>query len=386
MAANMVWDRAGTNCPGPDFRGLSGRWALRYTKAEGDLSMTVIVTGGAGFIGSALVRRLNAQGQRVVTIDKLTYAGNPDNLTGLPNPDLHHLEQADICDRAAIKRIFAAHKPGTVYHLAAESHVDRSIDSPAPFIETNVNGTLVLLEAALDHWRGLDEAGRRNFRHLQVSTDEVYGELGATGLFDETSAYRPNSPYAASKAAADHLARAFSRTYGLPVLVTNCGNNYGPHQFPEKLIPLTVLNALEGKRLPIYGKGEQVRDWIHVDDHAAALQLAVEKGRPGETYLVGSRGEQRNIDLVRQLCAILDDLVPRQGSGSYAELIQFVTDRPGHDARYAIDPTKAERELGWRPDYDLAAGLKATVQWYLDNSAWCRRATSTYDRSRIGLG
>lgn len=348
--------------------------------------MTVIVTGGAGFIGSALVRRLNAQGQRVVTIDKLTYAGNPDNLAGLPHPELHQFEQVDICDRAAIKRVFSACKPEAVYHLAAESHVDRSIDSPAPFIETNVNGTLVLLEAALDHWRGLDEAGRTRFRHLQVSTDEVYGELGAAGLFDENSPYRPNSPYAASKAAADHLARAFSRTYGLPVLVTNCGNNYGPHQFPEKLIPLTVLNALENKPLPVYGKGLQVRDWIHVDDHAAALQLAVDKGRPGETYLIGSRGEQRNIDLVTRLCAILDELVPQQGGGSYAGLIRFVTDRPGHDARYAIDPAKAERELGWRPAFDLAAGLRATVQWYLDNSAWCRRATATYDRSRIGLG
>lgn len=348
--------------------------------------MTVIVTGGAGFIGSALVRRLNAQGQRVVTIDKLTYAGNPDNLAGLPNPDLHHFEQADICDRPGIKRIFSVHKPSAVYHLAAESHVDRSIDSPAPFIETNVNGTLVLLEAALDHWRTLDDAEKKNFRHLQVSTDEVYGELGATGLFNENSPYKPNSPYAASKAAADHLARAFSRTYGLPVLVTNCGNNYGPYQFPEKLIPLTVLNALEGKRLPVYGQGLQVRDWIHVDDHVAALQLAVEKGRPGETYLIGSRGEQRNIDLVNRLCAILDDLVPQQGGRSYAELIQFVTDRPGHDARYAIDPAKAEHELGWHPAFDLAAGLKATVQWYLDNSAWCRRATATYDRSRIGLG
>lgn len=348
--------------------------------------MTVIVTGGAGFIGSALVRRLNAQGQRVVTIDKLTYAGNPDNLAGLKHPELHHFEQVDICDRAAIKRIYAEAKPTAVYHLAAESHVDRSIDTPAPFIDTNVTGTLVLLEAAVDHYRKLDGTAKTQFRHLQVSTDEVYGELGATGLFDENSPYRPNSPYAASKAAADHLARAFGRTYGLPVLVTNCGNNYGPHQFPEKLIPLTILNALEGKPLPVYGKGEQVRDWIHVDDHAGALQQVVEKGRPGETYLIGARGEQRNIDLVKRLCAILDELVPRQGGRSYAELITFVTDRPGHDARYAIDPTKVERELGWRPAYDLAAGLKATVQWYLDNNAWCRRATATYDRSRIGLG
>jgi len=348
--------------------------------------MTVIVTGGAGFIGSALVRRLNAQGQRVVTVDKLTYAGNPDNLAGLPHPDLHHFEQVDICDRAAIRRIYSTYRPAAVYHLAAESHVDRSIDSPAPFIETNVNGTLVLLEAALDHWRGLDGTAKTQFRHLQVSTDEVYGELGATGRFDENSPYRPNSPYAASKAASDHLARAFGRTYGLPILVTNCGNNYGPHQFPEKLIPLTVLNALEGRRLPVYGQGLQVRDWIHVEDHAAALQLVMEKGRAGETYLIGARGEQRNIDLVNRLCAILDTLVPRQGGASYAELIEFVTDRPGHDARYAIDPAKAERELGWQPRYDLDTGLRVTVQWYLDNSVWCRRATAAYDRSRIGLG
>lgn len=348
--------------------------------------MTVIVTGGAGFIGSALVRRLNAQKRRVVTIDKLTYAGNPDNLARLSHPDLHGFEQVDICDRAAIRRIYAEVRPQAVYHLAAESHVDRSIDSPAPFIETNVNGSLVLLEAALEHWRGLDGTAKQQFRHLQVSTDEVYGELGETGLFDESSPYKPNSPYAASKAAADHLVRAFGRTYGLPVLITNCGNNYGPYQFPEKLIPLTILNALEGKPLPIYGKGLQVRDWIHAEDHAAALQLAVEKGRPGETYLVGARGEQRNIDLVNRLCAILDTLVPRQDGKGYASLITYVTDRPGHDARYAIDPTKAERELGWKPGYDLQAGLTATVQWYLDNSAWCRDAGKAYDRGRIGLG
>lgn len=346
--------------------------------------MTVIVTGGAGFIGSALVRRLNAQQRRVVTIDKLTYAGNPDNLAGLPHPALHRFEQVDICDRAAVRRIYAETRPVAVYHLAAESHVDRSIDSPAPFIETNVTGTLVLLEAALEHWRGLDATAQAQFRHLQVSTDEVYGELGETGLFDENSPYKPNSPYAASKAAADHLARAFGRTYGLPVTVTNCGNNYGPHQFPEKLIPLTILNALDGKKLPIYGRGEQVRDWIHVDDHAAALQLAVERGHAGETYLVGARGEQRNIDIVRRLCAILDRLVPRK-AGPYAELMTFVTDRPGHDARYAIDPAKAERDLGWHPAFGLEAGLQATVQWYLDNADWCRRATAAYDRGRIGL-
>lgn len=348
--------------------------------------MTVIVTGGAGFIGSALVRRLNDQGQRVVTIDKLTYAGNPDNIAGLRHPDLHRFEQVDICDRTAIKRIYAETKPMAVYHLAAESHVDRSIDAPAPFIDTNVTGTLVLLEAALEHWRGLDAAGRLRFRHLQVSTDEVFGALGATGMFNEGSPYRPNSPYAASKAAADHLARAFACTYGLPVMVSHCGNNYGPYQFPEKLVPLTILNAIEGKPLPLYGKGEQVRDWIHVDDHVAALQLVIERGRPGGTYPIGARSELRNVDLVRRICAILDGMLPRRGGAKYAEQIVFVTDRPGHDARYAIDPSKIERELGWRPRHDLASGLTATVRWYLDNSAWCRRATANYDRRRIGLG
>lgn len=348
--------------------------------------MTVIVTGGAGFIGSALVRRLNAQGRRVVTIDKLTYAGNPDNLAGLADPALHRLEQVDICDRAAIRRLYAEIRPEAVYHLAAESHVDRSIDSPAPFIETNVNGTLVLLEAAVEHFRGLDAAGKATFRHLQVSTDEVYGDAEPGSYFTEDSPYRPNSPYAASKAASDHLARAFARTYGLPVIVTNCGNNYGPHQFPEKLIPLMVLNALEGKPLPVYGKGDQVRDWIHVDDHVAALQKAMEQGRAGETYLIGARGTQANLDLVRKICAILDDLAPQRTNRAYADYIQFVKDRPGHDRRYAIEPAKAERELGWKPAYDLGAGLRQTVQWYLDNGEWCRRATQQYGRQRIGLG
>jgi len=348
--------------------------------------MTVIVTGGAGFIGSALVRQLNARGERVVTVDKLTYAGNLENLAALAKPELHRFEKLDICDRAGIRALYAEVKPRAVYHLAAESHVDRSIDSPAPFIETNVTGTLVLLEAALEHWRGLDEAGKAAFRHLQVSTDEVYGEAEEGGFFTEASPYKPNSPYAASKASADHLARAFGRTYGLPVTVTNCGNNYGPYQFPEKLIPLMILNALDGKSLPVYGRGNQVRDWIHVDDHAAALQLAVERGKPGETYLIGARGTRANLDLVKAICALLDDYAPQPTGRKYEEYIRYVTDRPGHDSRYAIDPAKAESELGWKPQFSVEEGLKQTLRWYLANRDWCARAGQNYGRERIGLG
>lgn len=348
--------------------------------------MTVIVTGGAGFIGSAVVRQLNQAGERVVTVDKLTYAANLDNIANLPNPGLHRFEQLDICDRAAMRALYADVKPRAIYHLAAESHVDRSIDSPAPFIDTNVCGTLVLLEAAVEHWRSLDATARGQFRHLQVSTDEVYGDAEPGSFFTESSPYRPNSPYAASKASADHLTRAFGRTYGLPVLVTNCGNNYGPYQFPEKLVPLMILNALEGKPLPVYGEGDQVRDWIHVEDHAAALRAVMARGRTGETYLLGARGTQKNLDLVRRICALLDDLAPQPTGRRYEEFIRYVADRPGHDRRYAMDPTKAESELGWKPDFDLEAGLRQTVGWYLKNGAWGRQAARTYDRSRIGLG
>ncbi len=347
--------------------------------------MTVIVTGGAGFIGSALVRQLNAAGESVVTVDKLTYAGNLDNLAGLPHPELHRFERMDICDRAAIRALYAEVKPKAVYHLAAESHVDRSIDSPAPFIETNVNGSLVLLEAAVEHWRGLDEAGKAGFRHLQVSTDEVYGDAEPDAFFTEASPYKPNSPYAASKASSDHLARAFGRTYGLPILVTNCGNNYGPYQFPEKLIPLMILNALDGRALPVYGKGDQIRDWIHVDDHAAALRQVMAKGRVGETYLIGARGTRRNLEIVQTICALLDDFAPQPTGRKYGEYIRYVTDRPGHDTRYAIDPAKCETELGWKPAYDVASGLRQTVKWYLENRVWCDRAGKQYDRDRIGL-
>jgi dTDP-glucose 4,6-dehydratase len=344
--------------------------------------MTVIVTGGAGFIGSALVRTLVADGERVVTVDKLTYAGNLDNLAPVLGCENHIFVRADICDRAAMAAAFAEHRPRSVYHLAAESHVDRTIDSPATCVETNIVGTATLLDVALRYWHTLDAAERAGFRFLQVSTDEVYGELGLTGQFTDQSRYSPSSPYSASKAGADHLARAWHRTYGLPVLVSNCSNNYGPYQFPEKLIPLMVLNGLSGKPLPVYGQGSNIRDWLHVDDHVSALRQIVAKGRVGETYLVGARSELRNIDLVRRLCQLLD---LREPNGTpHARLITYVTDRPGHDARYAIDPSKIERELGWRPGNDLDKGLAATVDWYIDNQEWCRRASRCYQQQRLG--
>ena len=346
--------------------------------------MTVLVTGGAGFIGSALVRSLIKVGERVVTVDKLTYAGNRDNLAEVEGNPHHSFICADISDRVAMRAAFAQHRPDGVYHLAAETHVDRSIDSPAPFIETNVGGTAALLVTALHYWRGLDAAGRAAFRFLHVSTDEVYGELGPTGVFDEQSPYRPSSPYAASKAGADHLARAWYRSYGLPVIVSNCSNNYGPYQFPEKLIPLTVVNALAGKPLPVYGQGTNVRDWLHVSDHAAALMRIAAAGRPGETYMVGARAEMCNIDMVRVLCRLLD---ARHAEGApHDRLITFVPDRPGHDARYAIDPGKIERELGWRASIDLESGLAATIDWYIANQDWCGRATAHYRQERLGLG
>jgi dTDP-glucose 4,6-dehydratase len=343
--------------------------------------VSVVVTGGAGFIGSALVRALIADGLEVVTVDKLTYAGNIDNLGAVIDDPKHVFIRADICDRAAMAAVFE-HRPRTLYHLAAESHVDRSIDAPLGFVETNVLGTATLLDAALDYWRSLDRAGRAEFRFLQVSTDEVYGELGPTGYFNDTSRYRPNSPYAASKAGADHLVRAWFRTYGLPVVISNCSNNYGPYQFPEKLIPLTVLNALAGKPLPVYGQGANIRDWLHVDDHVAALRQIAERGRLGQTYPIGGRAEKRNIDLVRTICRLLDTRYPE--GGPYARLISLVPDRPGHDARYAIDPGKIERELGWRPRYDFEEGLAATIDWYLANEAWCRRAGAVYRQERLG--
>jgi dTDP-glucose 4,6-dehydratase len=345
--------------------------------------MTVFVTGGAGFIGSELVRQLIRAGEKVVTIDKLTYAGNTENLREIVDDPRHNFVRADICDAATIGALFRSERPRAVYHLAAESHVDRSIDKPMAFIETNIVGTAYLLEASLTYWQGLSPAERENFRFLQVSTDEVYGELPASGLFSEASPYRPNSPYSASKAAADHLARAWHRTFGLPVVLSNCSNNYGPYQHPEKLLPLMTLNALEGRALPVYGKGEQIRDWLHVADHAKALRLIVARGELGETYLVGARNEWRNIDLVTALCAELDRQNP--AGAPHARLVSFVVDRPGHDARYAIDALKIEETLGWRPSIGFEQGLAETVAWYIANREWCGNVWSTYQRQRLGL-
>ena len=337
-----------------------------------------IVAGGAGFIGSALVRLLMKEtGADVLVVDKLTYAGVPESLKeagldpatlGSSNPRLSFL-RADICDAAAMDAAFAGFRPDTVFHLAAESHVDRSIDGPGEFIRTNVTGTATLLQAALAYWRTLDDAVRQAFRFQHISTDEVYGSLGAEGFFTEKTPYSPHSPYSASKAASDHLVRAWHDTYGLPTLITNCSNNYGPYHFPEKLIPLIILNCLDGKPLPVYGTGANVRDWLYVDDHVAALQLVNERGVPGETYNVGGHNERTNLEVVRTVCRVLDELKPRAG-GSYADLITFVADRPGHDLRYAIDPAKLMGELGWKPRENFDTGIRKTVQWYLDNEWW----------------
>lgn len=347
-------------------------------------AMRIIVTGGVGFIGSAVVRYLLRETDAaVLVIDKLTYAASLDSLAEARDNPRFELLQADICDEAAVDTAFRRHRPGAIMHLAAESHVDRSIDGPAPFIETNIRGTYVLLEAARRYWRELDRDAAGRFRFHQVSTDEVYGSLGPTGKFHEESLYQPNSPYSASKAAADHLARAWHHTYGLPVIISNCSNNYGPCQFPEKLIPLAIINALEGKKLPIYGKGENRRDWLYVEDHARALHLVLTEGRVGDKYNVGGDAERRNIDVVQSLCAILDRLVPGR---RHAELIEFVADRPGHDLRYAIDATKVARDLGWRPLESFETGLEKTVRWYLENRRWWERIRSgVYRGERLGL-
>jgi dTDP-glucose 4,6-dehydratase len=331
----------------------------------------ILVTGGAGFIGSNFILDWLAQnGEPVVNLDKLTYAGNTLNLAALDGDDRYRLIRADICDRDAVERVFEQHRPRAVVHFAAESHVDRSIHAPADFIQTNVVGTFNLLEAARAHWLALDEGAKQAFRFLHVSTDEVFGSLGPEDpAFSETTPYAPNSPYSASKAASDHLVRAYHHTYGLPVVTTNCSNNYGPRQFPEKLIPLMILNALAGKPLPVYGDGRNVRDWLYVGDHCAAIRRVLARGRPGEVYNIGGGAERKNLDVVETLCDILNELRPRAG-GRYHDLVAFVKDRPGHDRRYAMDTCKIEAELGWRPEESLESGLRKTVRWYLDNADW----------------
>ena len=347
--------------------------------------MKVLVTGGSGFIGSNLVRLLvEEKGESVINLDKLTYAGNAESLVDLEGNPNYTFEQVDLCDAAALAEIFSEHKPDAVMHLAAESHVDRSIDGPGEFIQTNIVGTYNLLQAALDYWRNLPEGN--GFRFLHVSTDEVFGSLApdAPG-FSETTAYDPHSPYSASKAASDHLARAWNDTYGLPVLVTNCSNNYGPYQFPEKLIPVVILKCLRGEPIPVYGKGENVRDWLYVSDHAEALYTVLTKGRVGETYNIGGNNERQNIELVRTLCTLMDKFAPMDNAKSYEDLISFVTDRPGHDMRYAIDSTKIREELGWEPKEDFESGFRKTVKWYLDNRVWWQHILDgSYKLERLG--
>ena len=350
----------------------------------------ILVTGGAGFIGSAVVRHIIADtNNSVVVVDKLTYAGNLESLTPVADNERYSFEQVDICNRNELDRVFAQYQPDYVMHLAAESHVDRSIDGPADFIETNIVGTYTMLEAARQYWNGLDASRKEAFRFHHISTDEVYGDLhGTDDFFTETTPYAPSSPYSASKASSDHLVRAWLRTYGFPTIVTNCSNNYGPYHFPEKLIPLIILNALAGKPLPVYGNGAQIRDWLYVEDHARALYLVVTEGAIGETYNIGGHNERKNIDVVKTVCALLEELVPSKPEGveHYADLITYVTDRPGHDMRYAIDAAKIERELGWRPQETFESGIRKTVQWYLSNESWWKRVQDgSYAGERLGL-
>ena len=347
----------------------------------------ILLTGGAGFIGSCVARRLVELGKSVTTLDALTYAGHVQSLGPALDKPNHRFEQADIRDGDALRRIFAETRPDAVFHLAAESHVDRSIDSPMDFVTTNVQGTVTLLQAATEHWNALESAAQARFRFLHVSTDEVYGSLGAEGVFTDATPYRPNSPYSASKAASDHFARAWQRTFGLPVLVSHCSNNYGPYQMPEKLVPVVILAALEGRPIPVYGDGGNVRDWLFVEDHARALELIADAGTPGEVYNVGADSEMANIDMVRKLCRWMDELLPDSPHRPHADLIEFVTDRPGHDRRYAIDSSRVRRELGWRPSVDLHEGLGRTVRWYLENRWWWQaiREGDFEDGRRQGL-
>ncbi|ABE38808.1 dTDP-glucose 4,6-dehydratase [Rhodopseudomonas palustris BisB5] len=346
-----------------------------------------MITGGAGFIGSAVVRRLiETSDHEVLVVDKLTYAGNLESLAPVSASPKFSFERVDITDVEAMRRVFAEFSPDIVMHLAAESHVDRSIDGPGEFIQTNLVGTFVLLQAALNHWRTLPAGRKPGFRFHHVSTDEVFGSLGPSGSFNEETAYRPNSPYSASKAGSDHLVRAWHHTYGLPMVMTNCSNNYGPYQFPEKLIALMIINALEGRPLPVYGTGENVRDWLYVEDHAEALLLVAETGGVGESYNIGGDSERTNISVVRSICRIVDELAPDAAIGPRDKLIEFVVDRPGHDLRYAIDATKIERELGWKPRHSFETGLRHTVQWYLDNMGWWKRVRSgAYRGERLGI-
>ena len=347
---------------------------------------TLLVTGGAGFIGSAVIRHVLAEtDMQVINVDKLTYAANPDALAVVADSPRYRFEQVDICNRRAIDRLFEERRPDAVMHLAAESHVDRSVDSPAEFIQTNIIGTYTLLESSLSYWRNLPASGRERFRFHHVSTDEVYGSLGETGLFTEETPYRPNSPYSASKASSDHLVRAWHKTFGLPVVVSNCSNNYGPFQFPEKLIPLMTLNALQRQPLPVYGRGLNVRDWLYVEDHARALLTIITRGAVGETYNVGGNNELRNIDVVEAICDLVDEMAPERGSGSRRSLITFVEDRPGHDQRYAIDASRLMRDLGWAPSETFETGLRKTVAWYISNRAWWEKLRQRYDGRRLGL-
>lgn len=349
--------------------------------------MNILVTGGAGFIGSAVIRHLiNETEHHVLNVDKLTYAGNLESLISVSDHPRYQFTQTDICDHISLTRLFLEFQPDIVMHLAAESHVDRSIDGPAEFINTNIVGTYTLLEVARKYWQNLSTIKKSRFKFHHISTDEVYGDLeGTTDLFTETTPYLPSSPYSASKASSDHLVRAWHRTYGLPVVVTNCSNNYGPYHFPEKLIPLMILNALDGKPLPVYGNGQQIRDWLFVEDHARALYQVATEGIVGETYNIGGHNEKQNIEVVKTICKILDELKPCPEGKTYASLITFVNDRPGHDLRYAIDASKIERELGWKPQESFETGIRKTVQWYLNNLEWCQRVQDgSYQRERLG--